>query len=261
MTARMAVGVLAAALLGSARAPSAEPTLAETLCTGYARIESVSSRVRKTTEAGGRKTTLLSQVYYQRPDRMHVENIAPVRRRIIADGRRFFYRIGEMNAGFSCPLDRLDGEFKIMQQSVPASPMEHLLRLRGKPEDQLPAAPGYPVRRGYASENVYVVLSCDPAGRLARIEFFNGADRQRKTAQVEYSDFEDAGDGVWLAALHQGQVFLADQTVFETRRFDALAVNQPMAASLFVAEPFFPGVHWLDSMPALLKEAGAGAGR
>ena len=113
-------------LLGASAAPAAEPTLAEKLCSSYTQVESVSCRVRKTSEVDGKTATLLSQVYYQRPDRMHVENIAPLQRRIIADGRQFYYYVEGMAKGFSCPLAKLEGEWSIMQKSVPGSAMEHL---------------------------------------------------------------------------------------------------------------------------------------
>ncbi len=41
----------------------AEPTLAEKIYAGYARIESVSCRVRKTSTVDGKTVTMLSQVY------------------------------------------------------------------------------------------------------------------------------------------------------------------------------------------------------
>src|ERR1035437_8810360 len=121
-----------AGLFGASAAPAAEPTLAEKLCSSYTQVESVSCRVRKTSEVDGKTATLLSQVYYQRPDRMHVENIAPIQRRIIADGRQFYYYVEGMAKGFSCPLTKLEGEWSIMQKSVPGSAMEHLLRLDRK---------------------------------------------------------------------------------------------------------------------------------
>lgn len=243
-----------AGLLGAVAAPATAPTLAEKICSSYAQVESVSCRVRKTSEADGKTATLLSQVYYQRPDRMHVENIAPIRRRIIADGRQFYYYVEGQAKGFSCPLTKLDGEFSIMQKSVPGSAMEHLLRLQGVPEIKLDGLSDYPVRRGYAKERVFVVLDCDATGRLARIEFFKTPDMTNLTAQVEYSDFRKVTNDCWLAGLQQGTAYFGSNTVHETRRFDSLVINQPITAGLFDAAAFFPKVEFVADFNKLTDE-------
>jgi len=243
-----------AGFFGASAAQAAEPTLAEKLCASYSQVESVSCRVRKTSEVDGKTATLLSQVYYQRPDRMHVENIAPVRRRIIADGRQFYYYVEGMAKGFSCPLTQLKGEWSIMQKSVPGSAMEHILRLQGVPETSLDGTPDYPVRRGYVRERVFVVLACDSEGRLARIEFFKTPEMKKLTAQVEYSDFRKVTDTCWLAALQQGTAYFGANTVRETRRFDNLVINKPITAGLFDAAAFFPKVDFVDDFNKLIDE-------
>lgn len=243
-----------AGLLGANAASATEPTLAEKLCASYAQVESVSCRVRKTSAVEGKTATLLSQVYYQRPDRMHVENIAPVRRRIIADGRQFYYYMEGMAKGFSCPLTQLEGEWSIMQKSVPGSAMEHLLRLKGVPEIPLEGTSDYPVRRGYARERVFVVLACDAEGRLARIEFYKTPEMKDLTAQVEYSDFWKVTDTCWLAGLQQGTAYFGANTVRETRRFDNLVINKPITAGLFDATAFFPKVDFVDDFNKLTDD-------
>lgn len=243
-----------AAMLGASAVQAAEPTLAERLCASYSQVESVSCRVRKTSEVDGKTATLLSQVYYQRPDRMHVENIAPVRRRIIADGLQFYYYVEGMAKGYSCPLTRLEGEWSIMQKSVPGSAMEHLLRLQGVPEIALDGTSDFPVRRGYVREKVFVVLACDLEGRLARVEFFKTAAMKNLTAQVEYGDFRKVTDTCWLAGLQQGTAFFGANTVRETRRFDNLIINKPITAGLFDAAAFFPKVDFVDDFSKLTNE-------
>lgn len=229
-------------------------TLADKLCESYDQVETVNCRVRKTSEAEGRAATLLSQVYYQRPDRMHVENIAPIRRRIIADGRHFYYYVEGMAKGFSVPLAKLEGEWSIMQKSVPGSAMEHLLRLKGVPEIMLAVTAECPVRRGYARDKVFVVLSCDAQGRLVRIEFFKTPEMNHLTAKVEYSDFVKVSDTCWLCGLQQGTAYFGAKTVRETRRFDNLVVNQPITAGLFDATAFFPKVDFVDDFNKLDDE-------
>lgn len=246
--------LLSAFLVGATVSVGIEPTLAEKLCSSYSQVESVSCRVRKTSAVDVKTAILLSQVYYQRPDRMHVENIAPVQRRIIADGRQFYYYVEGMDKGYSCPLAKLEGEWSIMQKSVPGGAMEHLLHLQGVPEIPLEGAPGYPVRRGYARGRVFVVLACDAEGRLARIEFFKTPEMKNLTAEVEYGDFRKVTDTCWLAGLQQGTAYFSAKTVRETRRFDNLVINQPIAAGLFDAAAFFPKVDFVDDFSKLTDE-------
>ena len=67
--------------------PSAEePTLAERLCDRYEAIETITCAIRKTTRSPESTVRMLSRVHYRRPDHIHVENVSPVKRRIIADG-------------------------------------------------------------------------------------------------------------------------------------------------------------------------------
>ena len=159
-----------------------------------------------------------------------------------------------MPKGFSCPLARLEGEWSIMQKSVPGSAMEHLLRLQGVPETPLDGVSGYPVRRGYARERVFVVLACDAEGRLARIEFYKTPDMKNLTALVEYSDFRKVTDTCWLAGLQQGTAYFGANMVRETRRFDNLVINKPIAAGLFDAAAFFPKVDFVDDFSKLSEE-------
>lgn len=251
MVERLHLIILMAAALGAGAARAAGPTLAEKLCQSYASVETISCRVRKTSAVDGKTATLFSQVYYQRPDRMHVENIAPVQRRIIADGKQFYYHIEGLERGFSCPLNKLESEWRIMQQSVPGSAMEHILRLDGVPEVPLPGSGEFPLRRGYARERVFVVLSCDPTGRLSRIEFFKTPEMKEKTAEITYSDFQKVSDGCWLAGRQEGSASIGGQTVRETRRFDSLIINKPLSAGLFDAAAFFTNVHFVDDFAQL----------
>lgn len=231
----------------------AEPTLAEKIYAGYARIESVSCRVRKTSTVDGKTVTMLSQVYYQRPDRLHVENISPIRRRIMSDGSRFYLHQEGMPKGYSVPLERLEGEWKIMQKSVPGTPMEHLIRLLGVPEIALTNGVDGCIRRGYEMPKVFAVLVCDQTERLTGIQFYKTADMTEKTAEIQYSDFQAVGADAkcWLAAVHQATAFLSGSQVRETRRFDSLQINKPLTPGLFDAGAFFGKIEFADDFKDL----------
>jgi hypothetical protein len=232
---------------GIPQAPAAE-TLADRLLAGYAGIQTVSCNVRRESESSAAKGLTLSRVYFQKPDCIHVENIQPLPRTILADGTNFFSYIPGDPKGFSRPVSQLDADMLISLRKVPASAMDHLLRLKDLPEADLPEAPGVPIRKGYDTGKMYAVLSMDSSNRLAQIEFFTGADMKQRTAHAVYSQFTEAMPGVWLSRLHQTTMQLGSMEQKETSRFDNLIVNQPIAPSLFNASLFFKDVTFASSM-------------
>ena len=240
---------LAAAALAHA-ALAGEPTLAEQVCRSYTNIQTVSCLVRKTTVLREQTAHMLSRVYYQRPDRLHVENVVPLRRRILADGARFYLAQDGWRKGYSVPLAELDGEWKIMQQSIPGTAMEHLLRLQGAAEDVLESQPDLPVRRGYQKDNLYVVLAADAQHRLARIEFYSNPDMAERNALYLFDDFLQVTNNCWLAARQRAELRLQGENIRETRRFDNLRANQPLAAGLFDPDAFFKGLDFVSDFPA-----------
>jgi hypothetical protein len=70
---------------------------------------------------------------------------------------------------------------------------------------------------------------------------------KHKTAQYDYGSFQEVGDGAWIPCLHKAKVMLGTIETVETMRIGNLAVNQPISEGLFVAEPFFKGVEFVDS--------------
>lgn len=249
MTARGSL-CLAAGLLALA-ACAGEPTLAEKICGSYTNILTVSCMVRKTTEVQDQTAQMLSRVYYQRPDRLHVENVAPLQRRILSDGARFYLSQAGWRKGYSVPLAQLAGEWQIMQQSIPGTAMEHLLRLQGTPEEILDGQPELPVRRGYQKDKLYVVLAADAQNRLARLEFFKNRDLTERTAVYQFDNFLHVTNDCWLAARQRAEVQMQGDTLRETRRFDNLQVNQPLAAGLFDPKTFFKDIEFVADFSEL----------
>lgn len=239
--------LLGAAIVGAlpVAADTTTVSLAASLCRGYDAVESVSCEVEKTTTAAGRSVKWLSRVYYRHDNRIHVENVAPAKRRIIADGKTLFYFSEGDKRGYSKPVDELTGPWWVSLHAVPGSPMEHLLQLRDLPEQVLEPEPGHPVRRGYQAEKVYVVLSCDPEGRLAKVEFFKAQDLKDKTGEYQYGLFEKVSDQCWIPCLHKATMPLPDGgQLTETRRILNLEVNKPIAPALFDPAPFFKDVEF-----------------
>ncbi|MCA1808228.1 MAG: hypothetical protein LC725_02020 [Lentisphaerae bacterium] len=243
--------LLLSALLWPVCGQATTATLAERICNGYEQVTSVSCMARKSTTVQGHTAQMLSRIYYQRPNRLHVENITPFKRRIMADGERFYLSQENWRKGYSVPLANLDEEWRIMQQAVPGTAMEHLLRLRGIPEEELEPADGLPLRRGYQAPRVYVVLACDAQGRLARIEIFQGEKTGEKTATYLYDDFTEAARDCWLAARQEAEITMGQETLREIRRLDNLQINQPIAPALFDPRTFFKDLEFVDNFPAL----------
>lgn len=131
--------------------------------------------------------------------------------------------------------------------------MEHLLKLKAiQKEISLHGTKEFPVRKGYQAEKVFVVLSCDMEGRLARIEFFGSAEMKEKVGQYDYSAFskgssgQEAAGNCWIPCLHKAVVFLpGGENVTETRRIDNLEVNKPIADMMFNAEIFFKDIDFV----------------
>lgn len=233
--------------------PLSAETLVDSLLSGYGKIQALSCEVRRDGESGGNRVRTLSRVYFQRPDRLHVENVSPISRRIVADGTNFFSYVEGDPKGFSRPVERLEKDMLIGLRKVPATAMDHLLRLQGMPETNLPPAAGFPVRRAYDTGKMTAVLSLDASNRLARIEFFADREMTQKTARTEYSNFSEPLPGVWLSALHQTVVWMGGAESRETSRFDHIAVNQPIAPNLFNAALFFPKVNFVSTVEQMYE--------
>lgn len=223
-------------------------TMVETLLAGYDRIQTVSCEVRRDSDSGGNKVRTLSRVYFQRPDHLHVENVTPLPRRIVADGTNFFSYVEGDPKGFSRAIERLDQDMLIGLRKVPGTAMDHLLRLKGMTETNLPPAAGFPIRRGYDTGKMTAVLSMDPSNRLARIEFFADREMNKMTARTDYSQFQEALPGIWLSSLHRTVVWMGGAESRETSRFDNLSVNKPIAPNLFNASLFFRKVDFVANV-------------
>ena len=141
------VCVIAVIAMLSNEAPA--QTLAERILAGYDSIRSVSCEIRKDSEAGARKMRMLSRVYYEKPDRLHVDQPAPIPRRIVADGKTFYSYIDGDPKGFSRAIEKLNEEMLINLRKVPGTAMEHLMKLKGIVETNLEATAEFPERNGY----------------------------------------------------------------------------------------------------------------
>jgi outer membrane lipoprotein-sorting protein len=239
-------------------------TLADKLLAEYAGITSVTCQVRKDSEGGGESLRLLSRVYYQKPNRLHVESIHQqlgksssggnsIQRRIVADGSNFYSYVTGDSKGFVRAVEKLDRDMLIGLQKVPGTAMDHLLRLQGIPETNLTGTAEFPVRRGYQAPKVFVILELDGSNRLARIEFYSAADQKECVGTYTYSNFQQVASA-WIPCLHQGVLFRGGIEARETSRVLNLEINQPIPAHLFVSGLFFKDVEFASTFDEIYRE-------
>ncbi|MCX7010608.1 MAG: hypothetical protein NTY53_25750 [Kiritimatiellaeota bacterium] len=237
------------AFAGSARAE----TLAEKLCGQYDAVKTLQCQLRRDAEAAGNTMRKLSRIYFQRVDKLHVDNVSPLKRRIVCDGELFQSYIEGDPKGFSQAVAKLDRDMLIALRQVPGTAMDHLLRLTGLTETNLPPAEGFPVRRGYDTGKNFVVLALDASNRLARIEFFATAAQQQRTARWDYSQFQEVAPGVAIPCLHQALLTFDGKENRETVHVENLVVNQPISANLFQPALFFKGVKFVDKFEDIYR--------
>lgn len=224
-------------------------TLAERILSTYDAVQTVSCEVRKDTETAQGKTRMLSRVYWQRPDMVHIENVMPSlgsgKRRIVSDGKSLCIHEQDAKQGYSRPVSELDADKLIELRKLPGTPMDHLLRLKGVEEKSLDGTPDFPVRSGYQTARNFVVLCADATGRLARVQFFKTSAMDEQIGEYEYDSFTEPLPGVWFALLIRGGFSDMGLQVVETVRISNLTVNEPVAPMLFVPGAFFEGVDFV----------------
>jgi hypothetical protein len=252
----MTRSALAAFALGFAAldASPADPLL-DALEASYHRIRTVSCEVERVTEGAQGRLKLLSRVFYQEGGRLHVENVRPGRRRIVCDGRALWLKDDAFQQGFSGPLAELRGQefWRDQIERIPGTPSEHIRRARAQnlTGRLLPAADGVARRTAYAAEKTHLVISQDERDRIVALEYFRDPELQDRAARFEYAEFKDFPDGISVAQLHRAWLRSGADEITETTRFLNLAVNEPVAASLFDAARHFPGVSFHDDFSTL----------
>ena len=229
-----------------AGAASAE-TLAEKLCTQYEAVKTLQCQLRRDTEAKGGSMRKLSRIYFQRVDKLHVDNVSPLKRRIVCDGELFQSYVEGDPKGFSQPVAKLERDMLTSLRQVPGTAMEHLLRLTGVAETNLPPVDGYDTGKNF------VVLALDASNRLARVEFFASPAQQQRLARWDYSQFQEVAPGVAIPCLHQAVISLGGAESHDTVHVDNLVCNQPIPANLFQPALFFKGVQFVGSFEEIYK--------
>ena len=211
-------------------------------------VQSLSCEIRRDTPLpDGQTMRMLSRVYYQRPDKLHVENFSPVKRRIVSDGAVFRSFTEGAPRGFSRPVAELNDEMLRNLRMVPGSAANLLEGLKGVAEVALDPTAEFPVRAGYDNGKSFSVVSLDGQGRLARFEVFGSAAMTDVLTRMDFSAFQEVVPGTWIAGLQQSKITFQGLERTETTRVDNLAANGEIPAALFEAAAFFPDVQFVDS--------------
>lgn len=227
----------------------------ERLLAEYSKIETVTCQIRRTKVGAAGKMKFLSRVYWTNKDQIHAEGIAPVKRRTIADGERLYQYVDGDPKGFSRPIANLSEQMTISLRLVPGTAMDHLLRLRGLEEKELPSTGETATRIGIQADNNYVVLSFDEQKRLIGIDFFKTPEMKTLNATYRYRDFLEAVPGAWIPLSHETTVENDKMSYKETVRVDRFIANKPIAQSLFISSSFFDkDIDFVDEFAKIFRK-------
>ncbi len=223
-------------------------TVLEKVLKPYEAIQSLSCEIRRDTPmADGQTMRLLSRVYFQRPDRLHVENFSPIKRRIVSDGTVFRSYTEGAPQGFSRPVADLNEEMLRNLRMVPGSAANMLDVLKGATEVPLEPTAEFPVRAGYDNGKSFAVLNLDAQGRLVRFELFSTAAMAELLTRTDLSAFQEVVPGTWIACLQQSKITFQGMERTETTHVDNVAANGEIPVSLFETDSFFSGVEFVDA--------------
>ncbi len=222
----------------------AEDTTLDRIVNAYESIKTVTCSVRKTSKAGSQTVRMLSRVHYKSNGYIHVENVSPSKRRIIADGKSLYYHDSNAKKGYSSPIAELDDTWAASLNTVPASPMDHLSKMKTMKQLKSSQHEGGQSLI-FGGDKNHVRMTIDAKGRISTLEFFSDITLNDRYAVYKYSDFLKAGDA-WLARRHEAEITLPDETkATEVRIFENLAVNTIIPDKLFDHKIFMKKVEFV----------------
>jgi outer membrane lipoprotein-sorting protein len=230
-------------------------TIIDNIIKQYSKIHSVSCVVSRTITFNELENRLLSRVYYERPNKLHVQQTAPLKRRIVCDGTNFFYYIKGDPKGYSQPVDKLSEKQIIELQKIPGSPEDILYRLVDLKPEKLPGNEEFPTQLAYTTTNkLNIIIFIDDNKLIKKIHFFENKKLTKLTSSYEYNNFIEAIPGVFVPTTHIMTVNIDDKTRTENAKFSHYKANGPIPQSLFNAKPFFEGVEFVDSFKKIYEE-------
>lgn len=212
----------------------------------YAPVTNLTCSVRRTTSGSIRhNATLISNVAYARGDRLNVETISPIPRRIVIDGANLHARRPEGSGIEVTPVANLPPPLLANLRSVPASPEELLAAVDPASATDLP--PAAPAARQIAygplvpdAPAQLTVLSLDDSGLVLSIASYATADRSSPLVATTFSAPTYPLPGIPLYQRQETQTSDAAGVALRTvSRFESIRVNIPLPAALFDPAAFF----------------------
>lgn len=220
------------------------------LLASYSCIEKAAAKVRTTSANESGQVATLARVHFQRGDLLHVQNVVPLKRRIISDGVSLHYKEDKKPQGYRKTITELDTGWLNQLRNVPGSPMEYLFPLEPLEEDNLLPTDNAASAIGCSLGGTYIVLSLDDLGRLTRIAYFGSDDQTNKRMEHLFSDFDEPCPGAWLARTHETVLYAGGRQTRSTTMYSSMAVNATLHSVLFEPTHFFPDVTFADSLVA-----------
>ena len=223
----------------------------QALLDSYASVPQLTCELRRDIQTpDGDTVRFLSRIWFQRPDRLHSENLSPMKRRTVCDGTTLRQYTEGLPRGFARPVAELEGDALTNLRMLPGSNSNWLEPLRDIPETDLPPADDATSARRVACTNPgksYAVLSFDESNRWTRLEMYTSPAMTDRLLLAEFSDFAEVAPSVWLPRRQRIDFSMDGAVRTETVRLDNLSSTAPIPAAMFDAESFFPGVTFTDS--------------
>lgn len=235
------------------------PTLVQELIAESAKVHSMRCDIRREVDVDGKLQASLSRVWFQRPNRLHVDAVSPTPRRIVVDGTNIYKWVKGQSKGVVLPLNDAPQAERIQVARVPATGQEYLLHVQDAPETELPSAPSFPVRRGYAQPEPlpFTVVAMNNQGRLGTIELYASAAMTNRLLKVVYSGWKEVADDIWLPGIQEITGYRhKDSVVFETLRASGIMINPAIPPNRFDPESWAADVEFVSqqNMAELLQE-------
>ncbi|MDA3799550.1 MAG: hypothetical protein PF692_10770 [Kiritimatiellae bacterium] len=245
---------LALLIISVPLAASATTNVINEIINNYSKIKSVSCIVSRVITFNEKDTRLLSRVYYERPNKLHVQQTSPLNRRIICDGTNFFYYIDGDPKGYSSPVDKLSEQQIIELVKVPGTSEDILYRLKNIEPKELSGNEEYPTQLAFTTtNNLNIIVYITDEKRIEKIDFFESNEFAKLTSSSHYSNFIEATPGVFVPTTHKMVLNINKQQRTETAKFSHYTANAPISQSLFYAKPFFKGVTFVDSFKEIYE--------
>lgn len=127
-------------MVGVAAEAVASESLVERLLGESAKIQTIRCDIRRDLAVEGSRTTTLSRIWFERPDRLRVDTVIPDARRIVVDGTTIYKWVEGMQEGVFIPLSEAPESDLTQVRKTPGKVDEHLQQLRGLAELELPPA-------------------------------------------------------------------------------------------------------------------------